>query len=327
MKGPVHEEELYKDKCVICFVNVPDAQMRPCGHSAVCRDCTRELMTRSQPCPICCKPISSFEVGVYSGNLGERGLWLTPARNIRELATHEGFNEYFQKQFSGNEELYLRWKEVFDVLEIEGGEGIYYTVKETMERQVLRITRSEDLVKLRALAELCSQDFFDDKSLLVVAWRRILEVLELAMPEEKKVRGKKKKQQKKKNDPRKLEILDACRALGVACSKVRDFDDARQYYKRAKEGCEEQLGRDSEKALEVTSSLIMVTGSKSERIEKLRDLLKRMERALGEENVVTLETLNALGIQLRLKREYEEVIKVHERCLAGRMKVLGEDHK
>ncbi|GMH66674.1 hypothetical protein TrLO_g8913 [Triparma laevis f. longispina] len=57
-------------------------------------------------------------------------------------------------------------------------------------------------------------------SLLVVAWRRILEVLVLAMPEEKKVRGKKKKQQRKKTDPRKLEIFDTCLALGRACKYV-----------------------------------------------------------------------------------------------------------
>ncbi|GMH83752.1 hypothetical protein TL16_g09705 [Triparma laevis f. inornata] len=181
-------------------------------------------MTRSQPCPICRKPISSFEVGVvYSGSLGKRGLWLTSARNIRELARNEGFNEYFQKQFNGNEATSLR-KEVFDVLEIEGEKGIYYTVRESTEQQVLAITRSENLVNLRALAKLCSRDFFDDPSLFVVAWRRILEVLELAMPEEKKVRGKKKKQQKKKNDLRKLEILDACFALGWACNSVVDCD-------------------------------------------------------------------------------------------------------
>ncbi|GMI16875.1 hypothetical protein TrLO_g1704 [Triparma laevis f. longispina] len=59
--------------------------------------CMQELMTRSQPCPICRKPISGFDVGVYSGSLGERGLWLTSARNIRELATDDGFNEYFRK--------------------------------------------------------------------------------------------------------------------------------------------------------------------------------------------------------------------------------------
>ncbi|GMH73722.1 hypothetical protein TL16_g06266 [Triparma laevis f. inornata] len=108
LKGSVNEEKEYEDKCVICLVNAPDAQMHPFGHSAVCRDCTRELMTRSQPCPICRKLISSFEVGVYSGSLGERGLWLTSARNIRELARNGVFNEYFQKQFNGNEATFLR---------------------------------------------------------------------------------------------------------------------------------------------------------------------------------------------------------------------------
>ncbi|GMH89484.1 hypothetical protein TL16_g11470 [Triparma laevis f. inornata] len=165
LKGSVE----YEDKCVICLINTPDAQMRPCGHSAICRDCTRELMTRFQPCPICRKPISSFDFGVYSGSLGERGLWLTSARNIRELARNDGFNEYLQKHFNGNEATFLQWKEVFDVLEIEGGKGIYYTVRESLEQQVLRITRSEDLAKLRALAKLCRMDFFDDRSLLVVA--------------------------------------------------------------------------------------------------------------------------------------------------------------
>ncbi|GMH53715.1 hypothetical protein TL16_g01510 [Triparma laevis f. inornata] len=166
-----------------------------------------------------------------------------------------------------------------------------------MEQQVPRITRSEDFVKLRALAELCSADFFDDKFLLVVAWRRTFEVLELAMPPvvEKKSRGKKKKQKKKKNEPRKLEMLDACFALGRACNMVGDFDDARRYMKRAKEGYEEQLGRDSEKTLDATSSLLANTASgysNETLIEKFRDLVKRCERALGEENVVTLETLN-----------------------------------
>ncbi|GMH64662.1 hypothetical protein TrLO_g9077 [Triparma laevis f. longispina] len=303
LKGSVDKEEEYEDKCVICLVNVPDAQMCPCGHSAVYRECTHELMIRSQPCPICRKPISGFEVGVYSGSLGERGLWPTSARHFRELARNDGFyinihfsfiiviiNEYFQKQFNGNEAIFLRWKEVFDMLEIEGGKGIYYTVRDSLEQQVLRITRSEDLVKRRALAKLCSPDFFEEMSLLVVAWRRILEVLELAMPKEKKVRGNKKKQQRKKKDPRKLKILDSCFALGRAYSNVEDFDDATRYFKRAKEGYEEQLGRDSEKELEATYCLVLCTGSYSdaELVEKFRDLVKRCERALGEENVVII---------------------------------------
>jgi len=52
-----------------------------------------------------------------------------------------------------------------------------------------------------------------------------------------------------------------------------------------------------------------------------------MERALGEENLVTLEALNELGSVLFANGENEETIKVWERCLAGRMKVLGEDHR
>jgi len=116
--------------------------------------------------------------------------------------------------------------------------------------------------------------------------------------------------------------------LGRACSQVRYFDDTRRYFKRAKEGYEEQLGSDSEKALEVTFSLIAATVLiKGERIEMYRDLVKRCERALGEENVVTLHTPHQLGIELKDDEEYEEAIKVHESCLAGRMKVLGEDHK
>ncbi|GMH58411.1 hypothetical protein TrLO_g7381 [Triparma laevis f. longispina] len=118
LKVSVNEEDEYEDKCVICLVNVPDAQIHPCGHSMICRYCTQKLMTRSHPCPVCRKDIVGFDVGVYSGSLGERGLWLTLARNLRELVRNDGFNEYFQKQFNGNEEPFLRWKEVFDVLDI-----------------------------------------------------------------------------------------------------------------------------------------------------------------------------------------------------------------
>jgi len=128
--------------------------------------------------------------------------------------------------------------------------------------------------------------------------------------------------------------------------------------KRAKEGYEEQLGPDSEKALEATCSVILTGMSdeerldklkplvesmkgatleslsklgvelcKTEKIEKLRALVKRMVIALGEENVVTLETLSQLGTKLDENGEFEESRKVYERCLEGRVKVLGEDHK
>ncbi|GMH80691.1 hypothetical protein TL16_g08655 [Triparma laevis f. inornata] len=132
----------------------------------------------------------------------------------------------------------------------------------------------------------------------------------------------------RRTSQQRLEIFDACAALGDTCNWVDDFNDAIRYYKRAKEGYKEQLGRDSEEALDATRVLIMSTAmSVDERTEKLRDLLKRMERALGEENVVTLNTLDQLGIKLNKKGEDEEAKECMERSLAGRMKVLGEDHK
>ena len=180
-------------------------------------------------------------MGKWQSTIGEHGLWLTSLKNLTQLASGEGFNEYFQKQFNGNEEAYLRWKEVrsydpspwqssllvnnslslrssqvFDVLETGNARDVGPDLP--LEQQVLMITKSEDLVKLRVLAKLCSIDFFNDESLSAAVERRILEVFVLAMPPEggkvKKARGKKKKKTKKKADPRKLENLALVRLWG-----------------------------------------------------------------------------------------------------------------
>ncbi|GMH47514.1 hypothetical protein TL16_g00078 [Triparma laevis f. inornata] len=124
----------------------------------------------------------------------EHGLWPTSLKNLTQLASGEGFNDYFKTLFVGNEASYLRWKEFFDVLEIGNSKDVGPDLP--LEQQVLMITKSEDLVKLRVLSKLCSKEFFEDKSLWVAVWRRILEVLVLAMPPgggERKVRGEKKK--------------------------------------------------------------------------------------------------------------------------------------
>ncbi|GMH66191.1 hypothetical protein TrST_g11458 [Triparma strigata] len=382
------EEVDDSDKCIICMDRVVNVKFKGCNHSMTCRECTDETIRRGLPCPLCRKPILGYFIGKFINNIGAHGLWPTSLKNLTQLAGGEGFNEYFQDLFVGNEAAYLRWKEVFDVLELVGvgaeGGG------KSLEQQVLKITASEDVKKLRALAELCSVEFLNDPSLLVAVSRRILEVLVLAMPppvEEKKVRGK-----KKKVDLRKVEVLDACYVLGKACDMVRDGEDARRYLNRAKEGYEDQLGPDSEKALEASYGLIMATGmSKGERIDKLKALLERMGGALGEKNVVTLETLNqigvvgatweelgpdsekaleatrslimstgmskreyieklialvermvgvlgeenvvtletliSLGVELKLNGEHEEARKVWERCLEGHETLLGEDHK
>ena len=159
-------------------------------------------------------------------------MWPMSYKNLRKLASGEGFNKYFRKQFNGNEEPYLRWKEV-RIYERHRRSRCYSLL--TVKITHYRFARHRSLTCSNSVAE-------------------------------KKVRGK-KKQQQKKYDPRKLEILDACFALGKACNQVGDFDDASRYYKRAKEGYEEQLGRDSEKALEVTRGLIETTGiSRNEKI-------------------------------------------------------------
>ena len=259
-------------------------------------------------------------MGKWSNTTGAQGLWPTSLKNLRHLAKGEGFSWYFHDLFNGNEASYLRWKEVFNVLGIVGvreGRG-------SLEALVLAITESEDLVKLRALAKLCSREFLDDPALLVTVRRRILEVLEA----DEEGGGETKGEEGEGEEEMKLEVLDACYELGKACNLVRNYEDAKRYYKRTKEGYEEQLGPDSEKALEATFHLIMSTRmSHGERIEKLRVLVGRMVGALGEENVVTLETLNSLGVVLKDNGEYEEARKVYERCLAGRVKELGENHK
>ena len=72
----------------------------------------------------------------------------------------------------------------------------------------------------------------------------------------------------------------------------------------------------------------MITCSSIEELlEKLKVLVERMVGAVGEDNVVTLDTLNELGRDLQSNGEYVEARKVFERCLAGQKKVLGVDHK
>ncbi|GMH70193.1 hypothetical protein TL16_g05346 [Triparma laevis f. inornata] len=263
-----------------------------------------------------------FDIGKWQSAIGEHGLWPASLKNLSELASGEGFNKYFRKHFNGNEEAYLRWKEVFDVLEIGNARDVGPDLP--LEQQVPLITKSEDLVKPRELAKLCSLDFFNDPSLLVAVWRRILEVLVLAMPPrgvEEKAQGKKNQKKKLDDSGKKLEILDACVAIGDACNIVEDFDDAERYYKRAKEQYEEQLGPDDAKALRVKLTLITATVMTVEvRMEKYLDLLGRMKVAI-------LETIDSIAQFMMLNERYDGARKVWESCLEGLLKVLGEQHR
>ena len=143
----VHPEE-EEDKCIICLDSDPNAKMRGCNHSYTCRDCTEDLILHDDPCPVCRKPFTRFDVGKWSSGVGELGVWPASLENLTQLASSEGFNEYFQDLFVGNETSYLRWKEVFDVLDIHGP-GIFGPSMPLLQ-QVLRIMKSKDLMILRA---------------------------------------------------------------------------------------------------------------------------------------------------------------------------------
>jgi len=62
-----------------------------------------------------------------------------------------------------------------------------------------------------------------------------------------------------------------CGGMEEACDEVSNWADGWLYCERAKEGYEEQIGRECEKALDVTSKLIMAgCGVKPRKIELRR---------------------------------------------------------
>ena len=81
--------------CIVYLDNVANAKLRPCGHSATCEGCTEELMNLKEPCPLCRKSIAGFTMGKWQSTIDEHGLWPTSLKNLTQLASGEGFNEYF----------------------------------------------------------------------------------------------------------------------------------------------------------------------------------------------------------------------------------------
>lgn len=116
---------------------------------------------------ICRKTIKGFDLGKWRDTTGNHGLREAFEKYLRNLNEGEGFNGFFRKEFEGHEATYFRWKSVFDFLglveEEEGGD---------LEEQVGRIMEGDDIVKLRALATLCSNGYFDDKTFLVAVKKR-----------------------------------------------------------------------------------------------------------------------------------------------------------
>ena len=110
------EEVDDSDKCIICMDRVVNVKIKACSHSMTCKECTDMCIRRGMPCPLCRKPMSGYLIGKFVDSIGAHGLGPTSLKNLAQLASGEGFNEYFKDLFVGNEASYLRWKEVFDVL-------------------------------------------------------------------------------------------------------------------------------------------------------------------------------------------------------------------
>ncbi|GMH53698.1 hypothetical protein TL16_g01505 [Triparma laevis f. inornata] len=238
---------------------------------------------------------------------------------IKEKGAMHKYYNFFRDKFAGAS-AYTEIMRKVEALELEGGE-------ENVEYSVSKLLEEGDLGKLRGLGDIVGRKKgFGDVKLDFVLRRRIVEVISSLEAVVREVLGD---DDGEGGEARKLELMDAYNELGGACGCVDKQADRRKYYKLALEGYEELQGTESEKALEVTYHLIMsgTCSGYSEMIEKLRSLVKRCERALGEENSVTLDTLNELGISLNGNEEYEEAKEVHEKCLAGRLQLYGEQHK
>jgi tetratricopeptide (TPR) repeat protein len=87
--------------------------------------------------------------------------------------------------------------------------------------------------------------------------------------------------------------------------------------------------QDQEQKAEIAGSLggfLFQAGSFGDLSEELhRNLLLYKEKSLGPDNPKTLEVLNALGILLSAKGDYEGARQVYLRTLDARMRILGAD--
>ena len=115
--------------------------------------------------------------------------------------------------------------------------------------------------------------------------------------------------------------------LGKSYNNSSDFRNARVCFKRAKDGYEDTLGPESEKALEASYRLLVSTSLKiDEKICRYSNIVVRMESSLGEDNVVLLETLDSLGSSYFQNGDLESARKTYERCLEKQERSLNENH-
>mmetsp|Transcript_4165 Transcript_4165/g.7787 ORF Transcript_4165/g.7787 Transcript_4165/m.7787 type:complete len:452 (+) Transcript_4165:101-1456(+) len=291
----------------------------------------------------------------------EGGSWVTTIRKLSALANSEGFDEQFKTLFDDHEASYLRWKEVFDKLFLFGEEDLIAVVTRGILSSVdlSRLRALEELCSptffndsgllvavRRRILEVLQQSRLRQQLASQPTPAVVLQIPQeiVPIPEPDDDTEISKKQQldiAKKMEPAMFledsppvqvtavdeEILDACAALGVACSKDRQFEQARLYYKLALDGYEAKLGKNSAKGLKVEYSLVCCScESKHVMTEKLEMLVQKMEEVLGKEHMVTLDALNSYGARLDNLGKYELARHALEKCMASQERVLGPHH-
>merc|ERR1719506_1333791 len=155
---------------------------------------------------------------------GSFSLVLTTERHLVEFAKKDGYNAYFQDLFASPRRSrispHLKWEGLFaklgDIGTLKG------KVPTGVTAGVLRLLRYGSRAQLEALAKLAGrEDGFDDRALTLETRKRLQRVLEKAYESGKLTEE---------------EVLDGILALGEAHEWVREFDEGRACFRRAKEG-------------------------------------------------------------------------------------------
>lgn len=54
--------------CAICLDKTIYSKLIPCRHCVLCEDCAAVVLGRNSSCPVCCSPISHYEIGSFKLN-------------------------------------------------------------------------------------------------------------------------------------------------------------------------------------------------------------------------------------------------------------------
>ena len=234
----------------------------------------------------------------------DRRFTLTTTTEEHLLYLKYDFTPYFLKEFAGNETAHLRFKEDFDKL----GDIGDWKGKDLrgITTRILEIIRGNDIVKLRALANLASRECFHDAALYAAVIKSLFSLEEEAYFDGKLSHG---------------DYYGSQLRRARICDQYSTFDELFYLLDEAQFGYEDHYGENSAKALEVAGQ----SASFTDDIEDLTQLWARAKESVPDDPV-TFGIACKLAAALRNEKRYEEAMKYYKAALEGQRRVLGEDH-